>query len=32
MGGTLRSTLKRLLCAGAALTLLIVGTAEWPSH
>ena len=32
MGGTLRSTLKRLLYAGAALALVIAGTAEWPSH
>jgi hypothetical protein len=30
MGGTLRATLKRLLYAGAALALLIAGTAEWP--
>ncbi len=32
MGGTLRSTLKRLLYAGAALALLIAGTADWPRH
>lgn len=32
MSGTLRSTLKRLLYAGAALALLIAGTADWPRH
>ena len=32
MGGTLRSTLKRLLYAGAALAVLLAGTAEWPNH
>ena len=32
MPGTLRSTLKRLLYAGAALALLIAGTADWPRH
>lgn len=32
MDGTLRSTLKRLLYAGAALAMLIAGTAEWPRH
>jgi hypothetical protein len=32
MGGTLRSTLKRLLYAGASLALLIAGTADWPRH
>jgi hypothetical protein len=32
MGGTLRSTLKRLLYAGAALALLLAGTADWPRH
>lgn len=32
MDGTLRSTLKRLLYVGAALALLIAGTAGWPRH
>lgn len=32
MAGTLRTTLKRLLYAGAALALLVAGTAGWPRH
>ncbi len=32
MGGKLRSTLRRLLYAGAAVALMIAGTAEWPRH
>ena len=32
MAATFRSTLRRLLYAGAALALLIAGTAEWPRH
>ena len=32
MNTTLKQTLKSLLYAGAALMILIAGTAEWPRH
>jgi hypothetical protein len=32
MKSTLRQTLKSLLYAGAALMLLVAGSANWPKH
>jgi hypothetical protein len=32
MKTTLKQTIKSLLYAGAALMILVAGTAEWPRH
>ena len=32
MNGTLKRTLKALLCAGAALMVVVAGSANWPNH